>query len=207
MNNKDVMLKTGVFLSIFIGLFLIAGAIHLSVFDYPPRVLFINLNNKQTMAGDVFLDDKMIGSTSGDYFDDLPDDFCEDSHKIELKTGEEVELKWNTYKTDCEVKYINYSIKAKILYKKEPSKFLITKFFVIETEEPLKGELFFDGKLVSSINGVYSLKSEDCPKIGIIRLEYIKDNKKYKAEWSHDTNKCKHGILKYSIPQNKYGVE
>lgn len=115
---KDILifykpLKRRIFLIIlFILLLLISLLIDLQLHPYPPKLAFIDANNK-SVKGDIYLDDEFIGTTIQE-FGNLPDYYCKRSyykrnHTLIFETKQE-SYSWQIHPSHCQYNLIKFEV-------------------------------------------------------------------------------------------------
>jgi hypothetical protein len=186
--------------SVFLGVLLILMVFLIALNrPTPPILYFVDEITGEFLSGDVYLDDEFIGETQGT-FDKLPERYCRSKHILSLKINKVI-LKWNTSREDCELYKIPFTHNFTGLSTMEEKKGFIMMLFVMkDTEEPLRGSLFFDGEYITTINGKYAFSEEECLAIKNINLTNIDEIEQNYYEWQHNSDLCKYSIIKYVAP-------
>jgi len=181
---------------IFVLVFILLVFLDINFNSYPPKVVFIDKETDELLNGDVLLDDEYIGESSNGEFTNLPDDFCKKEHEITLEVGEN-EYSWSSFPSDCELNYIIFKIeREKILEQKE----VTMRFFIKETQEPIKGTLYFDNIEVEDIDGEYILDMNTCNSVRVINIKTETSD----IEWQHHSLWCEsYDIIEYSISEEE----
>lgn len=179
---------------IFVLVFILLVFLDVNFNPYPPKIVFIDKESNELLGGNVLLDDKYIGMSSNGEFTDLPDDFCKKKHKITLVVNEK-EYSWDTFLSDCELNYIIFKVeKEKILEQKN----ITMRFFIRETQKPIKGTLYFDNEVVEDIDGEYIVDIDTCNSIRVINIKTETSD----IEWIHHSLWCeRYDLIEYSTSE------
>ncbi len=192
LNRKKIITIIVLFLLIFILLIFI----DINANSYPPKVVFVDQESNDLLDGSVLLDDKSIGETSDGGFKKLPDDFCKKEHQIILEIDGE-QYSWQSFPSDCRLNYIIFKVdKDKLVEEKD----ITMKFFIKETQEPVKGTLYFDGESIGEIDGEYTVDMDKCNSIKDIKIK----TETADLEWKHHSIWCEsYDSIEYSISQDE----
>ncbi len=192
LNKKSIITIIVIFVSVFILLVFL----DINLNPYPPKIIFIDKETDELLDGKVSLDDKYIGDTSKGEFTNLPDNFCKKEHEITLELDEK-QYSWDSFPSDCNLNYIIFKVeKEKLLEKKN----ITMRFFIKETQQLIKGTLYFDNEPVEEIDGEYIVDMDTCNSIRVINIKTNTSD----IEWKHHTLWCdSYDLIKYSISEDE----
>jgi hypothetical protein len=173
--NKNIII-----LSILILLIIIFIIILLS--KKMPSADFIDRLNGNYIKGYVYFDGNYTGSTSGENFNNLPKEYCNDTHIIRLES-ENGSYEWQTYPIDCKSKKIVFYIEHE---KALPSKNIIFNFLDTTGSFYLSGRLYFDDNYIGYVTKEISITKEQCKTINKIKLQ---QGEEY-SEWNNSISSC-----------------
>jgi hypothetical protein len=174
-NNKNMII-----LSILASLILI-----LIIFLFLPKIPSANFIDKldgNYMKGYVYLDDKYLGSTSGNDFSMLPKEYCKDTHILRLES-EKGAYEWQTYPIDCKSKRIVFYIEHE---KALPSKNIIFNFLDKTGSFYMSGKLYFNNISVGYVDKEISIPRDNCTNITNVKLA----GKDFYGEWNNTAAFC-----------------
>lgn len=164
----------------------------------PPVVQFFDNSTQKSMEGSVYYNSIFVGETKGT-FNKLPKQFCEGQGNLEIVTRQG-RIGWPTNQSDCKQRELK--LVARLVPVREVAFTIRLEFVTEDTKDRVNGTLFIDGKKIGKINGRYDLPDVQCPSIHILNITGIKVSSfpgDY-IEWTHDTEKCGHDIIRYTMP-------
>lgn len=192
LKKKEVITIAVIF--VFLFFLLVFTDIHFN--PYPPKLVFIDKESNEFLEGGVLLDNEYIGESSNGVFTNLPDDFCEKKHKITLEVNEK-QYSWQSFPSDCELNYILFKAEEKRIIEVE---YVTMRFFIKETQEPIKGELYFDDEFIDDTDGEYTVDKDTCNSIRVINIKTETSD----IEWKHHTVWCDtYDLIEYSISEDE----
>ncbi|HLC65741.1 MAG TPA: hypothetical protein VJI46_06490 [Candidatus Nanoarchaeia archaeon] len=161
----------------------------------PPSIGFVDADTKEPIYGKIIYNGNEIGEFAGDYFSDIPSEFCKSAGQLALKQGDEV-YTVDAYPGDCKSRKITYLVKRKEIGITE----ITFDFFAEDTKERLPGQLFIDGDFYGNISGTTKISVEECRIASKIRLV----TKGKDVTWDNDRSKCAQvGLIEFTVPSIK----
>ena len=165
-NFKQFLIKHKGSIIIIVLVLLIALFLFLIFLPRTPKASF--MDNGDPVYGYVYLDDVLLGDTSGEKFKGFPKELCKGIHTVKLESANNA-FEWQTYPVDCKTKHIIYNVNHEEAL---PSQNIIIKFLDKTGSYHIKGNLSFDSVFEQEIDSAFSILREDCVNITSIEFKY-----------------------------------